>query len=342
MSPVQRAPLGPFPEPQTYDHVLPFTPPAGADVNFYRGNFCGIRIPGAPAVPGSNAANPECIMSALLDVYPDNIVDAFLQKCVEDGYTHLQRSMSHALYYTSFDRFLAVSKKAKSMGLFNDVWFIANEFPGFQFNQDASFWKPLLDPYIDQILGEGLVDCACPCWQMDQIMQSAPGNATISIIAYVADRLPQSVPVFTHWMNEALAWWKTGGEQWADKYQSIWIENRFDWWRAMNPYLTGGHHQGDTQIAKNDPKLYQDKMKDTLDYFGGRTDKGNMGQSLRGGQKPFNLTVFECSAQDQFDGKTSEDQGDQTGYILMCTTGWNGSHLGGYGNGARKPDGWNL
>ena len=89
------------------------------------------------------------------------------------------------------------------------------------------------------------------------------------MIAYVAEQVPQSVPISTHWMNHALAWWKDGGEQWTDKYQTRWVENRFDWWIVMQPYLTGGYFQGDTTMARTDPKMFQDIMKDTLAPFCG-------------------------------------------------------------------------
>ena len=113
----------------------------------------------------------------------------------------------------------------------------------------------------------------------------------------------------------------------------------------MRPYLTGGHHQGNTRMLL---KEYQDRICDTLDYFGGDADratgKGNMGRSQRNGDHQFLLTVYECSAQDQFDDTTtnpyaiSEDEGDLRGYVLMCTTSPYG-HMAGYGNGARRPDG---
>lgn len=321
---------------------MPFTPPQGRDIDFYRGNFCGIRVKGAPAVAGSNDQNPELVMAALLDNYPQRIQEKYLELYAGYGYTHLQRSLSHALGYGhSTQEFAALSRKAKAFGLFVDTWFIANEFPGFQPNQDASFWAPRLDPHIDLLTGEGAIDLACPSWQMDQVNSGAPGNATLSVIKYVADKLP-GVPIYTHWVNEALAWWKTGGEVWADEHGSLNVMDRFTWWYACRPYLTGGHHQGNTTMARAQPKLYQDKMLDTLDYFGGDTGKGNMGQSLRSGTpQSFKLTVFECTAQDQFNGTCSEDEGDRVGYQLMCTTGKN-AHLSGYGNGARMPDGGTL
>jgi hypothetical protein len=295
-------------------------------------------VPGGP----SNG----CVMSALLDNYPLDFQKRYLKAYTEAGYTHLQRSVGHALGYGhSLTDFIELSKRAASdYGLWNDVWFIANEFPGFAFNQDWSFWAPKLLPIVDALLNAKVIDAACPSWQMDQVMGWAPGNATISIIAGVADALPPTVPVYTHWMNEALAWWKVVGrtpdgrdigEVWTDKYQgSVEIANRFDWWRAMRFYLTGGHHQGDTTMARTNPKLYQDKLRDTIEPFNGDTRKGNMMQSVRRGfPENFRLNVYEDTGQDQFDNLCTEAFGDQIGYILTC------AGASGYGNGARRPDG---
>jgi hypothetical protein len=355
--PVPREPLPPYPAPVDYKTVLPFTPPTGRARDFYRGQFCGLRVAGAPTVPGSNGANPECIMACLLDNYPPAIQHQFLSQYAEAGYTHLQRSLGHALGYGhSIDAFLALTRTAqREYGLFADVWLIANEFPGFVHDADAAYWGPILDPYLARLVDAGAIDLCCPSWQMDQVMSGAPGNATISILAHVAKQLPPSIPLYSHWVNEALAWWKKVGtnpdgsdigEIWSDEYQTIEVHDRFSWWYAMRYYLTGGHHQGNTRMLM---KEYQDRLCDTLDYFGderGRdTGKGDMGQSLRSGTPtPFALTVFECSAQDQFDDTPGnpyaidELEGDQRGYVLMCTTSpW--GHMRGYGNGARRPAG---
>lgn len=342
-----RAPFGPWPQPQDYAT----TPPLEfltyeRDLYRHRANFCGLYYVDAPFVPGANDRNPGTIMSCLLDNYSAGFQQRYLKDYAQAGYTHLQRSLGHALGYGhSLTDFIELSKRAKEeFGLWNDVWFIANEFPGFALNQDWSFWGPKLLPIIDQLLKAGIIDTACVAWQLDQINGGAPGNATISIIAGIADALPPSVPLYTHWVNEALAWWKVVGrrpdgsdigEVWTDRYQgSVEIANRFDWWRAMRFYLTGGHHQGNTTMARTQSKLYQDKMRDTINPFNGDTSKGNMMQSVRSGTSTnFKLTVYESTAQDQFDGNCTEALGDQIGYILVC------AGANGYGNGARRPDG---
>lgn len=323
--------------------------PPLTDITFYRGQFCGIRIPGAPVVPGCNANNPDLVMTCLLDHYPAEIQDEFLQVYAEAGYRMLQRSYGHAMANDGFpgvslDQFIALSKRAQDkFGLWCDQWIIGGGAL-YNCNQDLSYWKPIIDTICDALIANKAVDLACVGWQLDQLFGAIPGNATIEVIVYIANKLPQGIQLFTHWMNEAMAWWKTGGEVWIDDFTG-WtnVMDRFTWWWVMQPYLTGGHHQGNTQMAVTNPKLYQDMMLDTLDYFGGDTGKGTMGRSKRGGvDRPFSMVGFEETGQDQFNGTTSEEQGDMAGRILVSTMSHNGARMGGYGNGARMLDGTNL
>lgn len=322
----KRDPLGPFPA-GSYDRVLPFTPPPTRDLLFYRGNFCGIRLPGAPGVlDGPNATVPggdtSLIMTCLLDRYPLEWQQEFFKAYGAAGYTHLQLSVGHAAYFgTSRDAYIALAKRAQSYGLFVDHWFLGGGPPDrsgpFQTrDQDVTYWQPLLDPWIDALLAEKAIDAACVGWQLDQY--NVPGPPIQSIIDYHADRLaPHGIPIGTHWVNEAGGWWVAPG-------------NRFTWWQDQRNKLTWFHHQGDVNLSIPE---YQAKLCDTLNPFG----DGAMGTSGLFGDRPFSLVVYECSAQNQYDGVTSELEGDERGYLLSCTHA--ASSVGGYGNGARMPDG---
>lgn len=340
--PVRRAPLGPFKQPIDYAITLPAPLPVGRDLLTHRANFCAMHFANAPDVPGCNHDNPAAVMSCLLDNYPRWFQEQYLQAYAEAGYTHLQRSIGHALYYgNSLESYNALSRLAReTYGLFCDHWILGGEALNTP-NQDIGYWQPILEPILNSIITSGTMDTCCVGWQLDQ--WNIPGNVLIAIIAYVALKVPKSIPVYTHWMNEALAWWKTGGEVWVDPFTGATnVMDRFTWWWVMQPYLTGGHHQGANIVAITDPKLYQDKLCDTLDYFGGDTGKGNMGQSQRNGRRNFILTAYEVTAQFQFDGLCSESQGDECGYEAMCTRSKTGYPMGGYGNGGRWPDGTHL
>jgi hypothetical protein len=329
--PIARAPLPPFPA-GAYDRALPFTPP-GRDVLFYRGNFCGIRLPGAPAVVGGSA-DTDLVMVCLLDRYPREVQDAFLARYAGYGYTHLQRSLGHALPFGAWagvglDDYLDLSVRAQDAGLFADHWFLGGEALLTR-DADATYWRPILDPLIDALLTAHAIDTACVGWQLDAY--NAPGDPILSIIDYVAEKVgPFDIPLGTHWRNEAGGWWQTGAA----------IGDRFAWWRRMRNRVLWFHHQGDVDM---DLRLYQDKLLDTLDPFGGDTSKDAMGTSGLFGDRPFGLIITECSAQGQFGTEQrapwiTEDQGDLRGYALCCTTSHTGAHVSGYGNGARMPDG---
>lgn len=304
-------------------------PPAGPDLLFYRGNFCGIRVPGAPAVDGGSI-DTNLVMACLLDRYPAEWQDAFLDRYAGYGYTHLQRSIPHAAGIVSVDQYVELTKRAQTRGLWADQWFGAgNILPR---DADASGWKPILDPWIDALLANAAIDTACVGWQLDQF--NAPGDPILSIIDYCAERVgPSEVPLGTHWVNEAGGWWQTGGSP-----QNPNVTDRFSWWQRMRNRVLWFHHQGDVDMAIPE---YQAKLVDTLDPFG----DGRMGTSGLFGDRPFGLTIFECSAQGQFGTETrapwiTEDEGDLRGYLLCCTLA--ASAVSGYGNGARMPDGTPL
>lgn len=303
-----------------------------------RGNY-GITIPDAPAVPGSNDQNPSHVMSILLPNYSRVIQDEFLAKYAS-MYTHIQFSVFHALHYgTSVEAYIALAKRAQSFGLYVDHWFLAGEdvVPGGT-NQPMEFWKGLLDPIIPKLVGAGAIDQACVGWQLDQY--NIPGNSLIRIIKYVAEALPASVPLYTHWVRDAMAWWADGGEVWSDQYQTLDVYNRFTWWQAMQPYLTGGHVQGDTNAARTRTLDWQNMVLDSLNPFQGNNDKGAVGQSLRSGSpKPFALIISEYNEQDAFNGIITEQQGDAVGFALMGVRAFNGAYANGYYNGGSWPSG---
>jgi len=339
-TPVQREPLTWLPEPRNYPLPDVSQFPRGRDLNFIRGNFSGLSIPGAPVVPGGNDANPSLVMTALLPNYPQAFQDSFLE-IYAGYYTHIQFSLFHALHYgSSLDGYIDLARRAQSAGLFVDHWFLAgDDVIGGARDADVNFWRAQLDPIIPRLLGAGVVDLACVGWQLDQY--NVPGNQLIAIIAYIAGALPRSIPLYTHWANEALAWWKSGGEVWSDAYQTINVVDRFTWWAAMQPYLTGGHHQGNTEAARTQTRNYQLSILDTLDYFHGRTDKGSMGLSRRrvDAGEPFRFIIAENNAQDEFDGVISEATGDATTYALLGARAYNGAYTDGYYNGTRQPNG---
>jgi hypothetical protein len=316
---VTRPPLPPLPA-GVYDRTFPQLP--ARDVLTYRGNFCGIRVPEAPGVVGgANATIPggdtSLVMACHLDRYPQEIQDQYLARYASYGYTHVQQSIGHSAEAgRSIAQFVETQQRIQSYGLFADIWFLGG--PGFATrDRDATYWRPRLDPWIDALLANDAIDTACVGWQLDGYNKESDtrtGNGPLqSTIDYLADRLgPHNIPIGTHWINEAGAWNTP--------------MDRFSWWRRQRNRISFFHHQGDVRMPI---PLYQAKLADTLSAFG----DGRVGRSGLFGDRPFGLVVFECSAQGQFDGYISEDEGDLRSYLLMCTSGV--SRPVGYGNGCR-------
>lgn len=366
---VPRLPLPPAP-PGEYDRTLPFVPPPGPDRLFYRGNFSGVRVPGIPILPEMSGytvpgwkdnkvggLNP-CIMSLDITRYWNvsrDLVIANLNPHAERGYTHLQCSIGHAIEQgLTIDQYVEYAGLVKQIVGFADHWFLGggpfsaqDKFGNWTEarDQDRNYWAAKLDPWINALLSNGLTDAACVGWQLDGgntgTLRNIDGYASPyspiqSIVDYFADRLgPHDIPIGTHWRNEAGGWWDGDDPEYKGHSDA-----RFVWWRKQRNKVYWFHHQGSTRISIPD---YQAKLVDTLQPFG----DGRMGTSGLFGDRPFSLTVYECSGQDQFDmvdgsGNPSpyyltEDQGDQRGMYLCCTKA--ASHVGGYGNGGRLIDG---
>jgi hypothetical protein len=305
-----------------------------------RGAFCGITMPGLPLKPGmggytvngwrdnkQGGLNPPIMALDVPRYWKDSpeLVDEYLTRYASFGYTHLQCSIGHAIEAgLSLDDYIAYSARVESFNLFTDHWFLGGgPWRGRLDNgawtehrdRDRAHWSPIFDPWIDALLSNKVISCACVGWQLDGSNTNDHGEL-MSIIEYFADRLgPHDIPIGTHWVNEAGAWDERG---------------RFWWWQNMRNKVLWFNHQGNTGTPIPE---YQAKLVDTLNPFG----DGRMGTSGLFGDRPYSLILYECSAQARFDLVMSEDESDQRGYYLSCTMGK--TRVGGYGDGCRLPDG---
>ncbi len=343
-------PRGPLPaSPPNVDRELWFDIPSGPDKLFYRGNFCGIRVPGVPLLEGmagrtvapwSENQAPFCppFMAGDVLFYATHgqwdAVQEYFKVYAADGYTHWQANVCLAVEAAlTRDEYFRVCRMARDAGIpFLDQWFLGGVWG--ERDADAAYWRPIVKPWFDALVAEGLIDCACVGWQLDKFNTGLPRQiegreqAPIqSIVDMFADWCgPREIPLGTHWVNEAGVW----RVYWNGREFEF---DRFRGWKDQRNKVFFFHHQGDVDIPVD---LYQAKLKDTLDPFG----NGRMGTSGLFGDRPFGLVIYECSAQAQFDLRCSEDDGDLRGALLLYTKG--ATHAVGYGNGARRPDGGAL
>jgi hypothetical protein len=307
-----------------YDKTLWFDVPQEPSVGFYRGNFCGIALPdGLSPLPGMagytvpSYKHPP-VMALDIPRFPVDQQIALLDAYASRGYTHLQCSIGHAAEQgLSIDAYIDYCGRARQFVPFLDHWFLG----GGNWNardMAIDYWRPIVDPWIDALLANDLIDCACVGWQLDGYNTGTPRmvdgrlqSPIQSIIDHFADRLVSlGKKLGTHWMNAE-------GGAWNDPY------DRVRWWRVENrDKLQFWHDQGDVDHPID---LYQAKLVDKVWPLEGTDAK---------------LVVYECSAQAQFDLRCTEDQGDLKSYLLLCTKV--AVPFGGYGNGARRPDGSSL
>jgi hypothetical protein len=343
--PLPRGPLPAFP-PGAYDRTLPSTPPTGPDLLFYRGQFCGIRTPeGFPLLPGMAgytvapwSANRKPwqppVMAPDIPRYwqrdPSLAKELLTIYAQVDGYTHLMCSVGHAVESGfTIDQWVEYCGLVQSFGLFADQWWLGGG-PWHERDADVMYWRPILQPWMDAVKANKVVDASCVGWQLDaynkgteRLIDGRMQSPIQSIIDYCADQLgPYDIPLGTHWAES-----ESGA--WNDPY------DRFKWWRDQRNKLTWFHHQGDVDIPVD---LYQAKLCDTLNPFG----DGRMGRSGLFGDRPYALVIYECSAQGQFGTETrnpwiTEDEGDLRSYLLNCTRA--ASNCMQYGNGSRMPNG---
>lgn len=354
--PYQPRPPLPAPPPGSYDSTLPFEPPATPTRDFYRGNFCGVRVPGIPllpemsgyTVPGWSAnaddgrgLNPP-IMALDITRYwhlDRGVVRAILDAHATRGYTHLQCSVGHAIAQgLSLKDYLAYCSYAKAIVPYLDQWFLGGG-PWLARDETSDYWRPLLQPWIAPLKAGHLADLACVGWQLDGYNTgdlrtisgyNEPYPAIQSIVDYFAEQFTAvGIPIGTHWINHAGGWWSESDPYYQNADGTPAPDARFRWWNRQVNKVRYFHHQGDTNMVIPE---YQARLVDTLQPFG----DGRMGAP-----NTFSLVIYEYTAQAQFDVDRdyyqTEDQGDQRGFYLACTVA--ASHVGGYGNGARRVDG---
>lgn len=344
--------------PGTYDHEFPWYVPLDRDIDFYRGDFGGVTVPGIPILPGQagytepgwrdnlvGGKNPP-IMAADIPRYwmtSRELSTQILTQHALNGYTHMQCCPGAALECgMSIDQYIEYTHDVKSIVGWADHWFLGwGPWSGGRAgawtehrDRDRDHWASLCDPWIDALLANAAIDLACVGWQLDAYNTADPSskyhNPFLSIVQYFADRLkPSGIKIGTHWITESGAWNRVWFPD--DQGGGEWRVDRYRWWQEdVKGLVDLFHHQGDVNMSIPE---YQAKLVDSLALLG----NGHCGDAQ--------LVVYEYAAQAQFNLYMSEAEGNARGYYLTCTKGprWQdriaprGDRIGGYGGGARVP-----
>lgn len=152
---------------QNYRTALPFTPPAGRDIRFERGNFCPVVAENLRVYSHNSR-----ILSWDIIWYTDAELDQFFaQYAGAEGGTHIVLSMQQTLNWNkSYEDLERACRGAKRNGVwvtlvvFGAKWMRGSdsEPSGDYFNN----WAACL-PWLYSLHSQGLVDKVCACWQED-------------------------------------------------------------------------------------------------------------------------------------------------------------------------------
>ncbi len=294
-----------------------FTPPNHPDIDFHRGNFSGVRIPGLPWLGFGTDKDPTHVMSWDLPRFPVDLQKLVLQGYADRGYTHFLISIPQARNAGVLDqRFLDAAVLAKSYGQFVVV---------VAFGGDGESWEADVQPWLDKLVALHAVDEVNTVWQGDKWYGP---YELVSLTKQVGEWAhPRGVKVSQHWINGALAYWNPEDENsWRTADNSTCVRwqicDRFSYHRVIAQWVDYQYFQGDTEAPIGD---FQWSLGKVLQSF--TTEK---------------LVISEDDAQAEFDDPLhrTEDQGDLKGYLLLGASWMNGKVMdGGYMNGARRPDG---
>ena len=279
---------------------------------FWRGNMCGVRVPGLPPVDGGSS-DPSLVLSWFYDRYNDSDRTRIRQAWKD-------RNLTHWLLSWPDSRAVGASPQAFAntcRELIRDGFYPCPFMGSKDYDpHDAQGLIANIAPVLPLL--RGLVPLACIGFELN--LWLSPEDLQ-TVIDYVAAALvPTKCRVYVHF-SEGYSSWQVYGGHFAD------------FWIANVGKLTGVLRQ---KVLTQTPDQYRDDdggIRDVLTRFA-----GNFGVPVDSGfGHPFDDVECEITAAYQFDGSVSEANGNWWGNWAITTppcTGPAGSvGVMGSGNG---------
>jgi hypothetical protein len=308
--PIQRSPLvfpkcGSCPSPDSYDKVLPWTPPQTR--NYLRANCWGIPVyvngVPLPLVPGiTSSKHPERFLSYLFPLYPTAYQEQWFYENQIRAYTHGYFSWPNARTQAgqAISQFVADCKRLKAALPYLHVKLGAKGMDPQ--DQTLAQWRTNLDPLMDALTG---IADEYSFWEYDAF--NLDGQAAVDIHHYFGQRAHAQGASFWCHFNAGKGFWGMGSEQ--------------AWYQELKGDVDGLDLQTDPASDIGDT---QARIVDHL------RDVAPSGLKVRAFE-PGTPTLM-------FDGDhPNEDEADAFGYLVCCTKG--AMPVWGTGAGLRMPDG---
>lgn len=333
--PSPREPLPPFPQPtdeqpgdpqsgcwthDAFDPALPFTPPDHPDLDFHRGNGCGMAMPSdAPAVPGTPR---EVYFSWFQYLFDAAWQKKNLAMYAAAGYTHLDFHraawMGRLDGVPGCDRQTALDqvKRATDAGQHVIVNLAIDNGPP---DRDE------LMPWIDD-LAKASMKIGCLAWQADQRM------GPLDLADYIAWAAPElharGVKTAIHWMNHACARWDAKDVPAPSTGSRYGFSDRFGFQRWCSGFIDFHYEQFSTEAPILDIRPRQGGMMGEI-------------QDVLESLTTQKLVITEYGYRSRFDHPRTRLEAydcDLKGRSLLSTS-YKGKTISGYLGGNRQPDG---
>ena len=330
--PPPRSPLPPFPQPtedqpdgpyascwthDAFDTALPFVPPATPTLDFHRGNFCGLRVPGLPYVPGCTAQDTSLLFTWFLYLYDQlypgqGFTDLALDAYQAAGYTHIDfhradwMGVVDGVPGCSKEDALRLVERCTNRGLYVIV----------NLAIDGNPVPAELNPWISDLASAGM-RIGCIAWQINQLLTYPD---IFDYIDWVCPNIHATgCKTAVQWSLPSCAVWP------SEKYK---VYSRFDFMRWTADKIDYVYDQFNTEAP----------LLDIRPRAGGIMGEATDVMESLAGQR---LVCCEDDAQAEYNEpyKRLELYGDLKGRSMLATQ-WNGRYFaGGYLNGARREDG---
>jgi len=343
---IVRGPLLPFPEPVNYYCDLPWTPPQ--DRNYLRGDFWGVKMPGAPQVPGVGRKY-ERIFSWFLDRYPDDFQREYLTTYGGYGYTHFLLSVGDSLgppenpgktpgAGRTLDQFIQTCALVKKYVKYCHVRLGSKDFQPHYMT--AQQWADYADPIMDALIAAKVVDEFSLAWEMN--LWNTPGQPLIDALRHCGQKAHAAgLTSWQHFSPHYTSWFADGDPR-----------GRFGWYDDLANDVDGINYQ--TMGPSWSPQMLQARMVDTLWQFG---ERGNdylfrLEEDLAFWMWDTDTVTVQVDDAVDANGNPVLTQVSVTpedcnvrGYVGCCSIDdvkHTTAKIWGFGNGGRMPDGSRL
>ncbi len=293
------------PEAVAHRAIPPFQPAP----RYWKGQMCGIRVPGVSPVLGG-AGDPALILSWFYDRYIAVHQTMIRAAWHARGDTHVLLSWpdSRAIGQTP-QQFLTTCRALIADGFYPCVMLCSKDYDPPDVIGTLSNIAPVLSLLV------GVVPMFCVGWELSLWLSPFDVQSLIAALSFQWLKQPGTLG-YVHFQEGYFAYQLPG-------------LTTADFWKANVGQLHGVLHQRD--LAWDQP-MYQARITDCLQRFAG----GFNFPTDSGFGHPFDFVALEITAQPQFNGQMNETDGDRWGDVAITTPPVGEVRVMGSGNGASQ------